>query len=135
MNIKAEYMLNAPLETLHFETKEWIGELLFYVDELKILEILAGRKMAQCNVEEQIYIHTTVSLKQILDRLSNGGVKELMDHEKYLSELLSVNGGATEADYRKKHRLISKHMIRSKEGVIMVKGSVFSFLEQPDSCL
>lgn len=27
MNIKAEYMLHAPLEALHFETKEWISQI------------------------------------------------------------------------------------------------------------
>jgi len=54
MNIKAEYMFHAPLEALHFETKEWISHI------------------------------------------------------------------------------VTEHMLRLKEGVMMVKGSVFSFLEQKD---
>lgn len=132
MNIKAKYLLEASLETLHFETKEWIEEVRFWVDELSILGDFVDHKIAHNNLEDQINKDLQRNVNSMLDSLSNEIVKNLLGHERYLSSLLSLDGNAKESMYREKHKEFAHQMIHLKGDIRTLKKRVFKFLARKE---
>jgi hypothetical protein len=124
MNVKTAYLLQGSLETLHFETKEWIDEVKFWIDELAILSDLVDHKIAHNNVEDQ--------MTSMLDLLSNGILHRLFGHETFLSSLFRSNEKLNENEYREKHKEIALNMIRLKNDIKALKKRVFQFLEQKE---
>ncbi|WP_431160750.1 hypothetical protein [Flagellimonas beolgyonensis] len=132
MNIKNHYLLNASLETLHFETKEWIEEVRFWLDEIEILHTLVDRKMAQNKLEDQIHRDLQLNLRSLLDRLSDQTINELLEHERYLSGLISIKEVANQEAYRQNHGRISLEMVRLRRDVRALKIKVLQFLERKE---
>ena len=48
-NPKAQYLLGAGLDVLHFESREWLDTLDFYTDEVRFFENLLNKKEASKN--------------------------------------------------------------------------------------
>ena len=132
MDIKRQYLLGASLETLHFETREWIEEVRFWFDELIIFGDMVNQKIAYDNVENQIHKELELYLSSLLDRLFNSTLYELLKHEKYLSRVLSMNHTANEGAYRERHKTMAQNMIRLKKEIKEIKKRVFEFLEQKE---
>ena len=132
MNIKAKYLLEASLETLHFETKEWIEEVRFWFDELSILADFVDHKIAHNNLEDQINKNLQLNVNSMLDSLSKSNLQNLLGHERYLSSLFSLDGMAKEGMYREKHKEFAHQMIRLKSNIRTLKKRVFKFLERKE---
>ncbi len=132
MNIKAQYLLEASLETLHFETKEWIGEVRFWSDELGILDELVDHKIAHNNLEDQIHKDLQLNICSMLDRLSMGTLPSLMGHERYLSGLFELDDIGEGHIYREAHKKFVEEMIRLKSDIRTLKKQVFDFLERKE---
>jgi hypothetical protein len=132
MNVKTAYLLQGSLETLHFETKEWIDEVKFWIDELTILSDLVDHKIAHNNLEDQIHRDLQLNMNSMLDLMSNGILHTLFGHENFLSSLFSTNENLNENDYREKHKEIALNMIRLKNDIKALKKRVFQFLEQKE---
>lgn len=132
MNIKAQYLLEASLETLHFETKEWIEEVRFWFDELSILGELVDHKLAHNNLEDQIHKDLQLNLNSMLDCLSMGTLSSLMDHERYLSGLFELDDLSEEHKYRVAHKKFVQEMIHLKNDIRALKKRVLDFLERKE---
>ncbi len=132
MNIKTAYLLQGSLETLHFETKEWIEEVKFWIDELTILEDLTDHKIAHNNLEDQIHRDMQLNMSTMLDHLSNRILHTLFGHESFLSSLFKVNEKLDENEYREKHKEIALNMIHLKNDIRTLKKKAFAFLEQKE---
>ncbi len=129
MNPKAKYLLEAALDTLHFETKDWIDETKFYFYELKFLNDLISDRIGRSTLEGQDHMTLYRNLDKMLHTLSEEMGHELTAHEAYLSELLDAKAKGHDLDYRSKHKTISKKMIVLKEAVRNLKRSIFEYIK------
>lgn len=129
MNIKAKYLLEANLETLHFETMEWFEDVRFWLHKIRILGELVDRKIAHKNLEAQVQKDLESGLQSLLVLLAEETLQNLLDHEKYLSSLFSMKGISKDGVYRETHKKIAQDMIRLKIEVRELKRQVFDFLE------
>lgn len=132
MNIKAKYLLKASLETHHFETKEWIEEVRFWLDELSIFGDFVDHKIAHNNLEDQLNKDLQLNLNSMLDNLSKNTLQNLLGHERYLSSLFSLGKRTEESIYREKHKEFAQQMIHLTNDIRMLKKRVFKFLERKE---
>lgn len=129
MNPKAKYLLEAGLDILHFETKEWISEVRFYFDELKIFNHLISQRIGSSTMEGQGHKTLYRNLDGMLQKLSKEMLHELKAHETYLSELLDAETKGHDLDYRSKHKMISEKMEVLKEAVRDLKKAIFEYIK------
>lgn len=132
MNIKTQYLLEASLETLHFETKEWIEEIRFWYDELRILIELVDRKIAHNNLEDQMHKDLLLNVTSMVNRLNDQNLKDVLDHERYLASLFLLKDKVNDGAYRERHKKIAQDMIKLKINVRSLRKQVLDFLERKE---
>jgi len=104
---KHEFLLEAPLQVLHEESREWLEDIEFWKDEAAFLLKLLIEK-----TKEGVLNTQTSSLKEAEKELLAVSVEkledlriEVADHEKFLARLLEVKH-PDEQLYRTRHKAI-----------------------------
>ncbi len=127
------YMLDARLEVLQEQSKEWLNEIAFWRDELKFFNSLFVKKTHNAvplNAKNNI-VKTENDLKQI----SSGELDELelivKEHEHFLADLLEGTKG-DEKSYREKHRQLSQKFYLFENRIKSLKKEVFNLSKQID---
>ncbi len=129
MNPKEKYLLEAGLDILHFESKEWIAEVRFYLDELRFFNDLIVERIGSSTMEGQDHKTIYQNLDKLLLTLSVEMLQKLTLHESYLSELLDAKMNVHDVDYRSKHKAISEKMSILKKAVLDLKRSIFKYIK------
>jgi hypothetical protein len=128
MDLKEKHMLTANLETLYFETEDWINETDFYKEELHFLKEIVQNKIENTTLKGQahkeIYRHIEKMLVQLFDEITSS----LKDHKKYLSDVISLKIKADKKEYRSLHAEIGQKMSTLRRGITDLKRSIFKYV-------
>ena len=125
-NPKAQYLLGAGLDVLHFESREWLDTLDFYTDEVRFFENLLNKKEASKNNNPE-YEKMLKDLDKIHKDLFDDLKESIIKHEQLLSRIELSEKGLSDNDYREKHQHIYNKMNTFSNDFKTFKKIVFDY--------
>ena len=125
-NPKAQYLLGAGLDVLHFESREWLDTLDFYTDEVRFFENLLNKKEASKNNNPE-YEKMLKDLDKIHKDLFDDLKESIIKHEQLLSRIELAEKGLSDNDYREKHQHIYNKMNTFSNDFKTLKKIVFDY--------
>lgn len=126
---KTDHLLNASLESLHAESREWLNEIDFWNEEMSFFYKLIHLR------EPRISFPTAnlASLEKEMIQITSEDLlrlkSEVESHERSLSALVKNNSLGEEREYREKHRNLLADMYNIQFRIRKFKSSVFSFVK------
>lgn len=126
---KSDYLLEAPLKSLHDHSVTWLNELNFWKDEMVFFyHLLYHQKFSKpfpsaemAEIEKEI-VELNV---ERLDRLRSGVAR----HEQNLASVYRTASMAEEQIYREAHRNLLNDIDALYEDIRKFKKKIFSFVE------
>ncbi|MGB3781044.1 MAG: hypothetical protein WA960_21955 [Tunicatimonas sp.] len=101
------YLLQASLEVLHYENREWQEEITFIQDEVRFLHRLYAKfadkylpnkqDQAAAQLQEKLFAFTAEvhNLRRMVD-----------EHEHYLADIMQQKKYVSDAEYRRTHQRV-----------------------------
>ena len=130
---KATLLLNAGLEVLHEQSREWLSEIAFWKDEAAFFYSLMVKKtldFVPLDSEKEIS-HIEKELISITADDLNELQKSVERHESFLTDLLEyVNKDPK--NYREEHEKITNQITAFEQRFKTLKKEVFAFVENID---
>lgn len=126
-NPKSDYLLEAGLDVLHSESKEWQSELELMSDELRFYRSLLKSKVINLEKEKQ-WEHLLENMDNLSQAITRELENDVRSHEKELAQLLS-NKSSEDARYRFHHRELRRKVDQLRQDVRTEKMLMFQFLE------
>jgi hypothetical protein len=126
-NPKETFLLGAALDVLHNESQEWLATIEHWKYELRFFsEILYWKKPKK--KDEDLFKSLLKEFEKIKPLINSGLEKEVMDHEKYLADLLRNKQGSN-WEYREKHKQIKSFMLETTSIYKAFKKDVFDYVK------
>ncbi|MDB9720967.1 hypothetical protein OAA67_03725 [Winogradskyella sp.] len=129
LNPKAQFLLGASLEVLHFESKEWLSAIAFWKDEIKFFDTLIKQKESSKKGNADF-----VSMLKNLDKIHLNLFEDLEDsileHEHLLSKIERAEKGVSDFDYREKHQQLKNRITVFETDFKTFKSIVFNYVKQ-----
>jgi hypothetical protein len=128
-NTKSEYLLEASLESLHAQSREWLSEVEFLIEEMTFFYNLIHLR------EPHIFFPTAglADLEKRLVVLTSDHLSKLKvdieAHERVLAAMVKNISLGEEREYRERHRDLFTEMNKLGDGIRKFKKSVFSFVK------
>ena len=134
--------LGVGLAQLHTETKKWLGEAHFYLEQIELFQKLIHRKTPYNNVEEQINRDIDLNLSTMADKIHKDTLKRLMEHESSIIHLItSEQNNVCDQEFRESHNFIYHQITDLKDAIKRLKKLVHRFMlqkkfgESPYDCM
>ena len=128
-NPKAQFLLGASLEVLHFESKEWLSAIAFWKDEIKFLDTLIKQKesskKSNADFADMLKDLDTIHLNLFEDLEDS-----ILKHELLLSQIERAEKGVSDFDYREKHRQLKTRITVFETDFKTFKRIVFNYVKQ-----
>ncbi|MDZ4844558.1 MAG: hypothetical protein SH857_03310 [Chitinophagales bacterium] len=124
---KITYLLEAGLDVLHVESKEWLSELKFLKSELDFFMKLLNSKAFELDKEPQRQ-HIYENMNKLCTAIVTELEREVTTHEKNLAELLTSKSGS-DASYRAQHKQLKAKTSQIDNDVRTLKMLVFRLVE------
>ncbi len=125
---KTNYLLEAGLDVLHSESREWLSEVEFLKSELRFFMKLLNSKVFSIGKDQQ-----RQHIFKNMDNLATSVIYELehevKSHEKNLSVLLTAKKDTSDAPYRTKHKQLKRKVAQVINDTRTLKMLVFDFVE------
>nr|WKN34576.1 hypothetical protein K4G66_19570 [Tunicatimonas sp. TK19036] len=124
------YLLQASLDVLHYESREWQEEITFAMDEMMFLHRLHRRfgekSLPELIQKQSIALQTKLLLlsQQILTMQET-----IREHESYLSEIIQRNINVSDDEYRNSHKRVKLQMESLLKEVKQSKKEMFQWVE------
>jgi hypothetical protein len=124
-----EYLLDASLESLHSESREWLSEIDFWTDEMTFFYKLIHLREPHLSfpsadlavLEKELIRITTENL---------GKVKlEIENHERALHAIVTNTSFVEERGYRERHRILLIEIHNTQTLIRKFKKQVYSFIK------
>jgi hypothetical protein len=125
-NPKAQFLLGAGLDILHFESKEWLDTIAFWKDEVKFFNNLLKKK-EDSKKSNPDYENMLKNLDKIHVDLFEDLEDSIVEHEKLLARIEQGGQGLSDAEYRESHRLLLERMDTFKRDFKLFKRIVFDY--------
>ncbi len=127
---KSEYLLNAPLESLHNESAAWLHELGFWADEMAFFYRLLHEK----KFSAEFPTTEIAEIEKTLVRLNGEDLQkvkaQLTAHERLLATAFQSPSLADEQGYRLQHQTLHHDMTTLQQQIRNFKKSLFSFVRK-----
>lgn len=127
-NPKAQFLLGAGLDVLHFESREWLDTIAFWKDELKFFDLLLKKNKAS-EKSNPDFEKMLKNLDKIHVDLFEDLEDSIVEHEKLLSRIERGEKGLSDADYRAKHNIILLRMNTFTQDFKVFKSIVFNYVK------
>ena len=102
-NPNTELLLEASLDSLHGESREWLETVAFWKDETRFFrDLLENKKKSFGNLSE--YGKILEDLNQLHAGLYDYLVDDISEHEIFLGKVLKTEKGIADTEYREKHQ-------------------------------
>ena len=126
-NPKSTFLLGAGLDVLHQESQEWLATIEFWKYELRFFaEILYWKEPI---TEYQVaFQNLLVQFDLLQSRIDSELEAMVMDHEKYLADLLRNEKGSN-WEYRNKHKEIAEAIHDTTKRYKSFKKDVFEYVK------
>ena len=129
---KTTYLLEADLEVLHEESREWLNEISYWRDEIAFFYMLMVKKS-----DKNFSLQNKDELVHIQEELLSISGKEFNDlevdsnhHENYLASLLENNSLKDERIFRNKHKIISSQIRSFDLRIRKFKREIFILMKE-----
>jgi hypothetical protein len=127
-NPKTSFLLEAGLDILHFESKEWFSELDLLDNELRFFTKLLKSKVFKLEKEKQ-WQHILENIDKLFVAVTQEMKQEVKAHEKELASMLLGKSNESDEQFRARHKLLQKKMTQLKNDALTQKMLLFRFLE------
>jgi len=124
---KTSYLLEAGLDVLYAETKEWQGELELMTSELRFYTNLLKSKVIKLEKEKQ-WERLLENMGKLSQAVTSELEQDVRSHEKELAQLLGSKS-SDDARYRSRHTQLRKKVDQMREDIRTEKMLMFRFLE------
>ncbi len=128
LNPKANLLLGAGLDVLHFESREWVAKIDFWKDEVQFFEKLLKRKNSEDNLKQN-YTSVLQNLDKIHGNLFQDLGESIKEHERLLASLDKKSKGLSDSIYREKHKKLTKRLIGFENDFKTFKKIVFDHVK------
>jgi hypothetical protein len=122
----SQYLLEASLEVLHEQSREFLKE----IDFMKV-EISFFSKLLNKNAGKQFPTEQAAALGKRMVKFVGASLpdlrKKILEHERMLSTIIQTNKLGRQETYRQKHRDLTKEVGMTREKFRRLKKKVFSF--------
>ncbi|ADV50313.1 hypothetical protein I2486_15020 [Cellulophaga sp. E16_2] len=125
-NPKTALLLGAGLDVLHQESKEWLEAISFWSYEAQFFKNL----LEKANTNESRYQQMLQTLDDIYNQLFKFLKKDIVAHEKNLSELTELAEGLSDEAYREEHKRLGESMSLLTQDFKELKMTIFDFVKQ-----
>lgn len=126
---KSAYLLNASLESLHVESREWLNEIGFFKDEVAFFQHFIQKKETIKSFPAQEFTALEKELINISNELDK--IREKVEsHEQSLAELFKSTRIQEEETFRQSHRKLLHEMYDLHFIFRKFKKNVFSFVKK-----
>lgn len=126
---KSEYLLQASLEVLHEQSLEYLKEL----DFMKV-EITFFNKLLNKNAGKRFPSEQAAALGKRMVKFTSQSLpdlrKKIVDHERWLSDIIKTDTLGRQESYREIHRDITNEMSMCRDAFVRLKKKVFSFAKK-----
>jgi hypothetical protein len=126
---KTEYLLQSSLEVLHEQSLEYLNE----IDFMKV-EISFFNKLLNKNAGKQFPGEQSAALGKRMIKFVSSTIpdlrKKIMEHERWLSDIIKTDTLGRQESYREVHRALTKEMTMCRENFVRLKKKVFSFAKK-----
>jgi hypothetical protein len=128
LNPKAQYLLGAALDVLHYENTEWLHTIAFWKDEIRFFEnLLKSKEASEKNHAD--YEKMLRNLDSIYKDLFKDLEESVVQHEKLLSEIDQGLNGISDANYREQHQHILLKIDSFTTNFNIFKKIVFNYVK------
>lgn len=128
LNPKAQYLLGAALDVLHYENTEWLHTIAFWKDEIRFFENLLKNKQAT-GENQTDYEKMLQNLDSIYKDLFEDLEESVVQHEKLLSEIEQGKKNVSDAHYREQHHDILLKINTFTTNFKIFKKIVFNYVK------
>ena len=129
---KTIYLLEANMEVLHEESREWLNEINFWRDEIAFFYTLMVKKAGKDFSPEK-----KEDIKYIQEEILSMTGKEFDDleeainqHENFLASLAESDFLDDERSFREKHKIISAMIDNFDKRIRKLKTKIFLLIKQ-----
>lgn len=126
-NPKETFLLGAGLDVLHHESQEWLATIEFWKYELRFFAEILYWKEPQEKIED-LFQSLLKRFEALHPKIDTELENEVMDHEKYLADILRNEQGSN-WEYREKHKQIKLLMLETTEMYKAFKKDVFEYVK------
>lgn len=125
---KTEYLLDASLESLHAESREWLSDIDFWNEEMSFFyKLVHLREPHHLSFPSADLAGLEKELIRIAADLSE--VKSAIEgHERTLRAVIQNTSLSEEQDYRERHRSLDMKVRRTHGLIRRFKKQVFAFI-------
>lgn len=128
-NPKTEYLLEASLEKLHAESREWVNEIAFWNEEMAFFYKLIHLREPHISFPTTGLADLEKKLIQITGEQLGNLKAEVEKHERSLGLLVRSNSFTEEHQYREAHRHLLGRMYEQLTVIRDFKKGVFGFIK------
>lgn len=127
-NLKTEYLLDATLETLHAQSREWLGAISFWNEEMTFFYKLMHLREPHISFPTEVLAELEKTLIGITSEHLPHLRGEIEEHEHGLARLVKNNSLSEEREYRNAHRTLLGRIYEIQTIIRGFKKSVFGFV-------
>lgn len=126
LNPKAQFLLGAGLDVLHFESKEWLDHINLWKDEITFFNVVLKKKSTS-EKSDSNYQKILNNIDTIYNDLFQDLEQSIIEHEKLLSKIEKGDKGLSDNDYREKHQQILLRMNTFTKDFVKFKKMLFDY--------
>ncbi|NRS88456.1 hypothetical protein HNQ02_001370 [Flavobacterium sp. 7E] len=126
LNPKAQFLLGAGLDVLHFESKEWLDHINLWKDEITFFNVVLKKKSTS-EKSDSNYQKILNNIDTIYNDLFQDLEQSIIEHEKLLSKIEKGDKGLSDNDYREKHQQILLRMNSFTKDFVKFKKMLFDY--------
>lgn len=127
-NPNSHYLLQASLEDLHVESREWENKIVFWQVELSFLYKLLHQNEKKIHISQGKPLESKKQLDLIMGELEKLRM-EVQSHERLLASLLKSNSFGELVDYRHLHRKLLHEIYDVDLRIMNSKSALFSLFK------
>ncbi len=128
LNPKANLLLGAGLDVLHFESRQWIAKIEFWKDEVQFFENILKKKTSEDDLKQN-YTSLLKSLDKIHGSLFEDLEESIKEHERLLASLEKKSKGLSDSIYRERYKKLMIRMIDFENDFKAFKKVVFDHVK------
>ena len=126
-NPKAQLLLEASIEVLHHESKEWLSNIEFWQEEMQFFDKILHLQDPLYK-EDKTYRNMLEDLEEIQGDVFVQLKEDIISHEKVLAALEQNKTGHSDSEYREKHAKIKARELTMEDEIKSFKKVVFGFV-------
>ena len=130
METKIQLRIDTSLSTMHFETQEWLREIVFHREELNYQFDLITQMISSSSIDDQQHKDIFRNINALLGTLNMETTLALKLHEKSLLDAMRIIKTVKKDSFYEPHKVLSNKIKSLKEGLINLRASIYQYIDE-----